>query len=244
MLGIEFNGVQHYEYVPFFHKNEIVFQERQADDLMKVQKCKEYGVNLIIVPYTIEHNDICSFIAREAILLEYTLTNSPSTMDLSLLKSNNTIKDNIMRTINSKKGTLIDGTFLNGNCILKIKCANGNIFVTKIIYLRRDTWCPCSACAHVFSDESKIKISNSLKQFYSTDAGKIIKANSHQKRSATMQERKDIIRSTIVEKKCTKCNMVKSVDLFSKRSAGTSGYQSWCRLCVAENKARIRESKK
>jgi len=53
-LAVEFNGRQHYEYVPFFHKNKEAFLNQKYRDEMKRRKCYERGILLIEVPYTEE----------------------------------------------------------------------------------------------------------------------------------------------------------------------------------------------
>lgn len=70
-LGIEYSGRQHYEYVPYFHKDHNAFLEQKYRDELKERKCKEHGIKLIIVPYTVKHKDIQSFIYKEAKKLGY-----------------------------------------------------------------------------------------------------------------------------------------------------------------------------
>jgi hypothetical protein len=70
-LGIEYSGRQHYEYVPHFHKDINAFLEQKYRDEVKEKKCKENGINLIIVPYTVKHKDIEHFIYKEAKSLGY-----------------------------------------------------------------------------------------------------------------------------------------------------------------------------
>jgi hypothetical protein len=50
-LAIEYNGIQHYEFTKFFHKDETNFQKRLADDKLKTQLCIKNEIDLIIVPY-------------------------------------------------------------------------------------------------------------------------------------------------------------------------------------------------
>ena len=51
-LGIEYNGIQHYEFTPRFHKGYGDFRRQQERDALKKRLCKENGVTLIVVPYT------------------------------------------------------------------------------------------------------------------------------------------------------------------------------------------------
>jgi len=64
-LGVEFNGRQHYEYTPYFHRNKEHFLNQKYRDDMKRRICKENGIILIEVPYTIKNKDIESFLVKE-----------------------------------------------------------------------------------------------------------------------------------------------------------------------------------
>ena len=70
-LAIEYSWRQHYEFVPFFHKNYEAFLNQKYRDEMKKTKCKEHGIKLIEIPYTVKLEDIESFIRIEAKKLGY-----------------------------------------------------------------------------------------------------------------------------------------------------------------------------
>ena len=65
LLACEYNGKQHYEYVPFFHKSRADFQNQKYRDIMKKDICNKLGVRLIEVPYTIKNEEIPAYIDRE-----------------------------------------------------------------------------------------------------------------------------------------------------------------------------------
>ena len=46
-LAVEYNGVQHYKFSPFFHKNNEAFLNQKYRDEMKLYKCKEQNIKLI-----------------------------------------------------------------------------------------------------------------------------------------------------------------------------------------------------
>lgn len=64
-LGVEYNGVQHYKYSEFFHKNKEAFLNQKYRDDMKRRICKESGLTLIEVPYTVKNEDIENFLRKE-----------------------------------------------------------------------------------------------------------------------------------------------------------------------------------
>ncbi|QIH04927.1 Uyr/REP helicase [Dasineura jujubifolia toursvirus 2a] len=64
-LGIEYNGKQHYEFVPRFHKNKNDLYNQKYRDDIKRRLCYENGVDLIEVPYTVSPESIPLYIDSE-----------------------------------------------------------------------------------------------------------------------------------------------------------------------------------
>ena len=69
-LACEYNGKQHYEFVPFFHPSRKDFELQQYRDEFKRRLCKEVRLDLIEVPYTVPPNDIEEYIRDELDELE------------------------------------------------------------------------------------------------------------------------------------------------------------------------------
>lgn len=70
-LAVEYNGVQHYKYVPYFHKNKDMFQNQKYRDEIKRRMCKDYGINLIEVPYTVKVEEIEDYLIKNLKSLGY-----------------------------------------------------------------------------------------------------------------------------------------------------------------------------
>jgi len=70
-LAVEYNGVQHYKYSPYFHKSNEQFMNQKYRDDMKRRICKDKGVTLIEVPHTVKIHDIKDFIVNECIKYGY-----------------------------------------------------------------------------------------------------------------------------------------------------------------------------
>jgi hypothetical protein len=55
-MAFEYNGIQHDDYIPHFHRNGVEDFERQIErDLKKYKICREMGVNLIIIPHQYDY---------------------------------------------------------------------------------------------------------------------------------------------------------------------------------------------
>jgi len=50
-IGVEVQGKQHYEFVPFFHKNKAGFFEARARDITKAEWCDINDISLIKLKY-------------------------------------------------------------------------------------------------------------------------------------------------------------------------------------------------
>lgn len=77
-LALEYNGVQHRKYSPYFHKKYEDFLSQQDRDRFKKQRCKDLKIDLIEVPDTIKFDDLESYIRQELIKLGRSITPSLS----------------------------------------------------------------------------------------------------------------------------------------------------------------------
>jgi hypothetical protein len=63
-LAVEYQGEQHYKFIPYFHKNREAFLNQKYRDELKRMRCKELGITLIEVPYT-EKRRIREFLTEQ-----------------------------------------------------------------------------------------------------------------------------------------------------------------------------------
>lgn len=71
-LAVEYNGKQHYEYIPFLHNNSMDnFRTQQYRDLMTKDLCVKNNIHLIEVPYTVNNEDIERYIRDECRKIGY-----------------------------------------------------------------------------------------------------------------------------------------------------------------------------
>lgn len=68
-LAVEYNGIQHYQYTPMFHKTKDAFFNSKYRDKIKKELCEKEGVLLIVVPYTVSTENIKSFLERQLLSL-------------------------------------------------------------------------------------------------------------------------------------------------------------------------------
>lgn len=64
-LAVEYDGIQHYKYIPYFHRNKEAFLNQKYRDEMKKRGCMDNRINLIVVPYTVKIEDIEGYLIGE-----------------------------------------------------------------------------------------------------------------------------------------------------------------------------------
>jgi hypothetical protein len=64
-IAVEYDGAQHYKYIPYFHKTYEAFLNQRYRDYMKEQMCKENNIRLIRVPYTVKIDKIESYLTQK-----------------------------------------------------------------------------------------------------------------------------------------------------------------------------------
>ena len=64
-LAVEYNGIQHYKYSPYFHKNKDQLETQKYRDEMKRRLCMENDVTLIEVPYNVKYENIEDYLVEK-----------------------------------------------------------------------------------------------------------------------------------------------------------------------------------
>jgi len=64
-IGVEYSGVQHFEFPNPFHRTLNEFHAQLRRDQYKAQQCQQRGVHLIVVPFTVRRADIQGFLQQE-----------------------------------------------------------------------------------------------------------------------------------------------------------------------------------
>jgi hypothetical protein len=115
-LAFEYSGRQHYQYNPKFHKTKAVFEAQQKRDRVKEHLCKENGVTLIVIPYTVKSDKILSFIKEKCDKLNIAYFNKPDVTISGLgifsenINAKNKIIDDLLKNTTWKRASNYCGT--------------------------------------------------------------------------------------------------------------------------------------
>jgi hypothetical protein len=110
-IAVEYNGIQHYKEMKHFHRTPGAFKYQQERDQLKIELCFKNDVLLIIVPYTIDNDNICEYLANKLIenyiYIDKDLINTFDTCDIFNKLSK---WKEFQKLIESKNGKIIGGS--------------------------------------------------------------------------------------------------------------------------------------
>jgi hypothetical protein len=140
MLAFEYQGVQHYKESAYFHRKSKLSQ-RIEDDLLKQSLCKERGITLLVVPYTIPASDLPAYLQKECSQLGFGEDDfswnekhiyGKKIRELNLLK----------QLAKDRNGQLLSNVFLTSSTPLQWKCEQQHIWEQTSSVIKSGVWCP------------------------------------------------------------------------------------------------------
>lgn len=144
-VAFEYQGVQHYKHIKFFHHNQC-FKERKEVDELKIRLCEQHGVKLILVPYTVEHDQIGGYIKKQCQLRGILLKGKAKKINYvdfdiyspDMLKEMN-------KTASSRGGVCLSKVYVDISKKMLWRCEKGHQWTASARKIRSGTWCPVCA---------------------------------------------------------------------------------------------------
>lgn len=142
-LAFEYQGQQHYEFVPLFHKDEEEFRTQSLRDKVKREVCQSKQIKLIEIPYTIETHNLEAYLRQRLSDLNFVELN-PVTYDLDSFKSvRNSELSSLQQLAKKNGGQLLSTTYFNSQTPLQWQCGlQHDPWYAIASSVRMGTWCP------------------------------------------------------------------------------------------------------
>ena len=75
-VAVEYNGEQHYIFPHHFHRDQQEYEALLARDALKMQRCEQLHIHLIVVPYTLRGQQIKEYV-RQKLMQRYAFSPTP-----------------------------------------------------------------------------------------------------------------------------------------------------------------------
>lgn len=140
-VAFEFQGVQHFEYTPIFHRSREHFEERGALDDLKRKACEQHGVLLISIPYSVPYSEIGSYVRDKCEEARIRIKGpTPNYERLQFYDPRTTAE---LQAIAVKRGgRLISAHFEGMRRKLKWQCERGHEWTAAPMKIKAGGWCP------------------------------------------------------------------------------------------------------
>ncbi len=144
-VAFEYQGAQHFQKIPHLQQ-AFKLKKIREHDAIKRRQCKQHGVTLIEVPYTVPHDQIADFIIRESRQRSISFPKivkiyPPSIRNLGVTQKVEELK----RIAKSRGGALLSMTYLGSNTKHEWRCAEGHLWDAIPMHVKRGSWCPYCA---------------------------------------------------------------------------------------------------
>ena len=173
-LALEYNGIQHYRYIDYYHKTKENFNKRKESDKIKVESCEKNKINLIVVPYTVTTNKLYEYIRNECIKYGYQniKTEPIDYNNFDELKNWKISKLNKIKNHAVNLGGLcLSDRYFDSYTPMIFKCKNNHSFKITSRKLTQGVW--CKLCK--FSEQQLSIIAEQIKKYNGTCSEKIYK---------------------------------------------------------------------
>ena len=144
-LAFEYQGAQHYKFIPHFHGTESNFSYRRKMDALKRRLCKENNVLLMEIPGSVHHLKLQSYLTQK--ITEVTgrpeLIRNRQVAKIADLNVWSPKRIEEMKQLASSRGGLrLSDFYVNNNTRLRWRCSEGHEWEAVPGSPKMGTWCP------------------------------------------------------------------------------------------------------
>lgn len=155
-LAFEYHGQQHYFKNKFYTKTNRQLALRKKDDARKKRLCKKYGVNLIVIPYSVKPKKLRHFIINQCEKKGLKIKKSSKVILLKDAYSPDRIRE-LKQLAKINDGNLLSRQYYGANEKLQWQCKKGHIWYATPASIKARHWC------HVCSNQVQPTIADMKK---------------------------------------------------------------------------------
>lgn len=183
-LAFEYQGIQHFQRVLHFHREEGQFEAQVARDARKRELCKNAGVALLEIPYKIKFCNLRTTVREMLTDLGFTITNVLLTdvefFNLFRARSRSDTRLELAKTIAIAKGGIcLATTYISADFDMPFKCSQGHDFKASLLDInqpasRGPRFCPtCGGTQKKSEDEIRARVQAIGYEFLGSESVKI-----------------------------------------------------------------------
>jgi hypothetical protein len=168
-LAFEYQGIQHFEHVAHFQREEGQFESQLERDARKRELCEQAGVVLLEVSYKVKLNDVRLVVRKMLVDLKFTIANASMTDDafynMSRAGSYSNVRLELAKKIAIEKGGVcLAAKYISYDFKMPFKCGQGHEFKASLQDINQDVsrgprFCPvCGGTQKKSDDEIRDRV--------------------------------------------------------------------------------------
>ncbi|PKP58872.1 MAG: hypothetical protein CVT88_06565 [Candidatus Altiarchaeales archaeon HGW-Altiarchaeales-1] len=145
-IAFEYQGIQHYENMHFFHKTRTLKQQKEYD-IIKKKLCKQRNIILIDIPYTVQYEDMYKYIIQKCKKNNIKISEIPDEISYKSfvdVYSPEMLKE-MQELAKNNGGKCLSTEYINTRTKLKWQCKEGHTWKATPDNIKRSRWCPYCA---------------------------------------------------------------------------------------------------
>jgi len=171
-LAFEYQGRQHYEYIPLYHKYRSLSELKKMDS-RKRKICKERKITLIEIPYTVKYEVMGDYIIRKCLERKIAVPKITTKVDHKLFDIySDEYLEKMQEIAKSREGKCLSKQYLGSKIKMKWVCKLGHRWEANPDDVQRSTWCP--KCAILNSGSTLRATIEEMQKLAKTKKGKCL----------------------------------------------------------------------
>ncbi len=146
-VGIEYNGIQHYEFVKGWHKTQDGFKECQNRDARTIRKCEELGINLAVVSYKNAKTDGCLVLRIREIVRKWNLPIVVEKINFKNFYRGLSVLRDLKKKAASFGGCCLSTEYIDCETKCHFQCGKGHVFKMEPRHVKSGHW--CNECGNI-----------------------------------------------------------------------------------------------
>ena len=140
-VGFEYNGIQHFEEIPHFHKRSINLQEQKVRDAEKRRLYKENNAILIEVPYFVAYEEMGQYIIDQCkkYNINVPMTTLPDYKTLDIFSRHKLSEMQDMAKAHG--GKCLSRSYVSETEKIRFRCVAGHTWETLPSNVKKGVWC-------------------------------------------------------------------------------------------------------
>jgi hypothetical protein len=174
-LAFEYQGAQHYKFIPHFHGTESNFSYRKKMDALKRRLCQENNVLLMEIPGGVHHLKLQPYLTQK--ITEVTgrpeLIRNRQVAKIADLNVWSLKQIEEMKQLASLRGGLcLSDFYVNNNTRLRWRCSEGHEWEAVPGSLKMGTWCP--KCGDATAAKKRSRSIGDMRQYAASRGGECL----------------------------------------------------------------------